>query len=170
MKVRSSSGDRPLLILFCGLPGSGKTTIARQRERETGALRFSTDEWMADLGVDLFDPIRDSVQARLDQRWKELLERGQSVILEDGTWKRAERDRLRQVASELNAVTEIHSFDLAFDELWRRLEIRNANLEHGTAPITRELLADCLLRFEKPDDVELSLFDRSVVHDERWGA
>jgi predicted kinase len=168
--VRSSSGDRPLLILFCGLPGSGKTTIARQRERETGALRFSTDEWMADLGVDLFDPIRDSVQARLDQRWKEMLERGQSVILEDGTWKRAERDRLRQVASELNAVTEIHSFDLAFDELWRRLEIRNANLEHGTAPITRELLADCLLRFEKPDDVELSLFDRSVVHDERWGA
>ena len=170
MNVRSSSGDRPLLILFCGLPGSGKTTIARQRERETGALRFSTDEWMADLGVDLFDPIRDSVQARLDQRWKELLERGQSVILEDGTWKRAERDRLRQVASELNAVTEIHSFDLAFDELWRRLEIRNANLEHGTAPITRELLADCLLRFEKPDGVELSLFDRSVVHDERWGA
>ena len=112
MDVRSSSGQRPLLILFCGLPGSGKTTIARQRERETGAIRFSTDEWMADLGIDLFDPIRDSLQARLDRLWKELLERGQSVILEDGTWKRAERDRLRQVASELNAVTEIHCFDL----------------------------------------------------------
>jgi predicted kinase len=170
MDMTSSSGQRPLLILFCGLPGSGKTTIARQRQRETGALRFSTDEWMADLGVDLFDPIRDSVQARVDQRWKELLERGQSVILEDGPWKRVERDRLREVASELDAVTEIHSFDLALDELWRRLEIRNANLEHGTAQMTRELLEDCLLRFEKPDDAELSLFDRSVVHDERWGA
>jgi len=170
MDATSSAGQRPLLILFCGLPGSGKTTIARQRERETGALRFSTDEWMADLGVDLFDPIRDSVQARLDQRWKELLERGQSVILEDGTWKRAERDRLRDVASELNGVTEIHSFDFAVDELWRRLEVRNANLERGTAPISRELLEDCLLRFEKPDDAELSLFDRSVVHDERWDA
>ncbi len=168
MNVTSSSGDRPLLILFCGLPGSGKTSIARQRERETGALRFSTDEWMADLGVDLFDPIRDSVQARLDQRWKDLLERGQSVILEDGTWKRAERDRLRGVASEMHAITEIHCFDLSVHELWRRLEIRNGNLEHGTAPITRELLEDCLLRFEKPDDAELSLFDRSVVHDERW--
>ena len=170
MNVRSSSGHRPLLILFCGLPGSGKTTIARQRERETGALRFSTDEWMADLGVDLFDPIRDSVQARLDQRWKEMLERGQSVILEDGTWKRAERDRLRQRRERVERRHRDSLLRLAFDELWRRLEIRNANLEHGTAPITRELLADCLLRFEKPDDVELSLFDRSVVHDERWGA
>ena len=93
---------------------------------------------------------------------------GQSVILEDGTWKRAERDRLRGVASEMHAITEIHCFDLSVHELWRRLEIRNGNLEHGTAPITRELLEDCLLRFEKPDDAELSLFDRSVVHDERW--
>ena len=169
MDVRNSSGDRPLLILFCGLPGSGKTTIARQRERETGAIRFSTDEWMADLGVDFFDPIRDSLQARLDRLWKQLLESGQSVILEDGTWQRAERDRLRHVASELNAVTEIHSFDLALDELWRRLEIRNAHPGYGTAPISRELLEACLIRLEKPGDAELSLFDRSVVHDERWG-
>jgi predicted kinase len=167
MNVRNSAGQQPLLILFCGLPGSGKTTIARQRERETGAIRFSTDEWMADLGVDFFDPIRDSLQARLDQLWKELLERDQSVILEDGTWKRAERDLLRQVASERNAVTEIHYFDLAFDELWRRLVIRNAHPEYGTAPITRELLEECLIRLERPDDAELSLFDRSVVHDER---
>ena len=164
MDLRSDPGQRPLLILFCGLPGSGKTTIARQREQETGAIRFSTDEWMADLGVDYFDQIRDSLQARLDQLWKQLLERGQSVILEDGTWKREERDRLRQVASELNAVTEIHYFDVAFDELWRRLEIRNANPAYGKVPISRALLEESRLRLERPDDAELSLFDRRVVH------
>jgi len=119
---------------------------------------------MADLGVDYFDQIRDSLQARLDRLWKELLERGQSVILEDGTWKREERDRLRQLASELDAATEIHYFDVAFDELWRRLEIRNANPSHGTVPIPRKLLEECRLRLERPDDAELSLFDRRVVH------
>ena len=119
---------------------------------------------MADLGIDYFDQVRDSLQARLDQLWKQLVERGQSVILEDGTWKREERDRLRQLARELGAVSEIHYFDVAVDELWRRLEIRNANPTYGTVPISRELLEDCRLRLERPDDAELSLFDRRVVH------
>ncbi|GAA1970947.1 hypothetical protein GCM10009776_37420 [Microbacterium deminutum] len=119
---------------------------------------------MADLGVDFFDRIRDRVQARLDQLSKELLDRGQSVILEDGTWKREERDRLRRLAIELHAVTEIHYFDVAFDDLWRRLEIRNANPTYGAVPITTELLEECWLRLERPDDAELALFHRTVVH------
>jgi len=155
---------RPALILFCGLPGSGKTTVARERERETGAIRFSTDEWMADLGLDYFDDLRDGVQARLDTLWKELLRHGQSVILEDGTWKRTERDELRRVARESNATTELHYFDVAFDELWRRLEIRNLRAPYGTAPITRDLLLECVSRLQRPDDAELSLFDRCIAY------
>ena len=46
---------RPNLILVCGLPGSGKTTIARRLEQETGAIRLNIDEWVAALGVDFFD-------------------------------------------------------------------------------------------------------------------
>jgi predicted kinase len=44
-----------ILYLVCGLPGAGKTTFAKQLELETGALRLCPDEWMAVLGVDLFD-------------------------------------------------------------------------------------------------------------------
>ena len=164
MDLKDNTAERPVLILFCGLPGSGKTTVARERERETGAIRFSTDEWMADLGVDYFDEMRDGLQRRLDGLWKELLEHGQSVILEDGTWKREERDGLRQVAKRLNAVTEIHYFDIPFDELWRRLEVRNVNPTYGAVPISRELLEECRPRFQRPDDAELSLFDRCIVH------
>ena len=164
MDLGHNAVDTPVLILFCGLPGSGKTTLARERERETGAIRFSTDEWMADLGVDYFDEMRDRLQMRLDELWKALLERGQSVILEDGTWKRDERDALRRIAKRLNATTEIHYFDIPFDELWRRLRTRNASPSYGTAPITREILEECWGRIERPDEAELSLFDRCVVH------
>lgn len=164
MDAKDETAGRPRLILFCGLPGSGKTTVARERERETGAVRFSTDEWMADLGLDYFDASRDHLQARLDRLWRQLLGLGVSVILEDGTWKRAERDDLRRVATELGAATELHYFDIPLDELRRRLKLRNATPAHGIVPISEEVLEESLRRFERPDPAELRLFDRSVVH------
>jgi predicted kinase len=164
MNLNKSTVQRPLLALFCGLPGSGKTTLARERARETGAIRFSTDEWMADLGVDVFDAMRDNLQHRLDKLWRELLAHRQSVVLEDGTWRREERDEIRRIAVVLNATTELHCFDIPFDELWRRLEIRNSSAPWGTAPMTRELLDDSRQRFETPDTAELELFDRVIMH------
>ncbi|WP_089916515.1 AAA family ATPase [Leifsonia sp. 21MFCrub1.1] len=160
---------RPVLILYCALPGAGKTTAARERERETGAIRFSpirfsTDEWMAELGLDYFDPLRDRVQARLDRLWRQLLERGLSVILEDGSWTRTERDELRRAARRSGAITELHVFDIPVEELWRRLERRNERPGRGEVPITRELLDESVQRFEAPDAAELALFDRCIVH------
>lgn len=150
---------------MCGLPGAGKTTLARRIEHETGAVRFSTDEWMADLGLDLYDQRREQVQSRLDVLWKQLAVRGLSVILEDGTWKRGERDALRRVASDLGATTVLHHFDIGLDELWRRLERRNADAPFGVALITKDVLIDCWSsRLERPDPAELALFDHHVVH------
>ncbi len=37
---------RPTLHLTVGLPGVGKTTLARKISHEDEAVRFSSDEWM----------------------------------------------------------------------------------------------------------------------------
>jgi len=41
------------LVILCGLPGSGKTTLARQLEGVMPALRLSADDWMNELSINL---------------------------------------------------------------------------------------------------------------------
>lgn len=45
----------PTLHLICGLPGSGKTTLAKQLEHDPPALRLAPDEWMARIVGDGYD-------------------------------------------------------------------------------------------------------------------
>jgi hypothetical protein len=165
MGCTNNNNQRPVLITFCGLPGSGKTTIAKEVEKTTGAVRLNVDEWVAALGADFWDDaFRHKLHAQLYEHGLTLLKLGQSIIVEDGLWTRDERERLREVAHKLGAAIEIHYFDVPFDELWRRLEARNALGAFGTVPITKELLQACLPRFQPPDEAELALFDRYVVY------
>lgn len=165
MGFTNYNDQRPLLITFCGLPGSGKTTTAKRLEKETGAVRLNTDEWMAALDIDFFDEVfREKLQARLYEHGKELLRHGQSIIVEDGHWSRKERDTQREDARKLGAILELHYFDLTFDELWRRLDGRNVTGAYGTVPITKKQLREYWPMFQRPDEAELALFDRYIVH------
>ncbi|HEY2914145.1 MAG TPA: AAA family ATPase [Candidatus Angelobacter sp.] len=73
----------PRLIIICGLPGSGKTTLAKRLETKLHAVRFSPDEWLEALALDLYDEERrgriESLQWKLTQ---ELLSLGLRVIIE----------------------------------------------------------------------------------------
>jgi hypothetical protein len=163
--VGAKNAEQPVLIAVCGLPGSGKTALAKEIEESTGAVRINTDEWVADLGVDFFnDDFRNKLQVRLYLLGIRLLELGKSIILEDGLWTRDERDTHRKVAGDLGATIHLHYLDIPLDELWRRLEVRNAIGRHGVVPISRELLDESWIKFEPPDETELSLFDRYFVY------
>ena len=52
MKTPNSSAR---LIIVCGLPGSGKTTHARQLQVGLCAIRLCPDEWMDALSLDIWD-------------------------------------------------------------------------------------------------------------------
>ena len=144
------------LIIICGLPGSGKTTLSRQLAATRQAFRLSPDEWMATLGVNLW---ASDVRARVEVlQWdvaQDLLRLGNTVIIEWGTWGREERAALRDGARQLGAAVELHYLDVPVDELWRRVQERNLE----DPPIERPTLEQWAESFEVPDAEELSLFD-----------
>jgi broad-specificity NMP kinase len=71
----------PTLILFCGLPGAGKTTLARRLEAAGGSVRICTDDWQAELGVPHEDTgFHGRLQLLLDRHALTLLEHGTDVI------------------------------------------------------------------------------------------
>lgn len=154
----------PRLILICGLPGSGKTTLAKQLAPAVSAVRFCPDEWKHDLGIDYYDePMRVRLEQRLWRLAQELLALGQSVILENGFWAREERDELRLAARELGVAAELHYLEAPVEELWQRLEIRNERAVPGTVPIGRADLDKWSQQFEAPDADELALFNNPAT-------
>lgn len=152
----------PTLHLTCGLPGSGKTTLARRLAAERDAQRLTKDEWVLALGGDLYDDeLRDRVEAQLTELAFALLAAGRSCVLDFGLWSREERDALRLRARALGVRVELHVLDVEPDELARRVAQRYADAPHTTAAIGAEQLAAWASSFEAPDDAERRLFDES---------
>lgn len=146
-----------LLFLLCGLPGAGKTTLARRLERERGALRLTPDEWMDQLGIDLFDePRRNAIESLQWEVAARALALGINVILDWGFWSRAERDDFRRRAARLGADAEIAFLDVPLDQLLRRLEARNAELPRATARIDATQLDAYCRVFQPPTSDELA--------------
>jgi predicted kinase len=155
---RSASGVR--LILTCGLPGAGKTSVAAQLAADRSALRLTKDEWLWALGTTPWDQVaRERVEHELWHLAQELLRLGVSVVLDFGLWSRAERDELRSAARSLGVGVELHYLDVPADELWRRIEARNSAPPWDSHPIRRADLDGWRRVFQAPDAAELALFD-----------
>jgi predicted kinase len=145
---------------MCGLPCSGKTTLAKQIERERRALRLTPDEWIArlfgaDIAGEALDAARDPVEAALWELAARVLALGVDVILDFGFWSRAEREEFRARAAALGAHSEIHFTDAPEQVLLARLAARNAALPPGTFRIDEARLRLWSSLFEPPTADEL---------------
>ncbi len=149
------------LILICGLPGSGKTTLAKQLEFSHSALRLCPDEWIASILADdadtaELDRLRTPVESVQWEVAKRALVLGINVILENGFWSREERMRYRAQAKALGASVELIYLNVERDELWRRLSKRNEELQPGIFFVREDQLDLWLSWFEPPTADEMN--------------
>nr|WP_234443739.1 ATP-binding protein [Streptomyces sp. NRRL B-24484] len=115
-----------------GLPGSGKTRLARALEAQ-GYLRVCPDEEMfrrhGRYGLDFprgsylvrERPILDELGVAVGAS----LRSGTSVVFDHGLWTPAEREEWRAIAHRAGAVPVLVYLPVPHDELWQRIRVRN---------------------------------------------
>jgi predicted kinase len=113
---------------------------------------------MAALGVSVWDA---TMRARVEAlQWtvaKDLLTAVATIVLEWGTWARAERDELREQARALGASVELRFLDVPAGELWRHVAGRAVE----DRPLTQDL-DEWSAVFQRPEPDELALYDAIV--------
>lgn len=146
------------LFLTVGLPGAGKTTLAKRLAQERRMLRLTPDEWMVPLFADgEADGRRDIIEGRMIWTAREALRSGASVILDFGCWSSDERYAIRAIAESAGADFELGY--VALDEEERRARASRRWLEEpgSTFPITDADHDQFVALFQPPTTRELTL-------------
>ncbi|MFI6079327.1 AAA family ATPase [Actinoplanes sp. NPDC051343] len=140
-----------------GLPGSGKTTVAKQIAAERRILRLTPDEWMAPLFQDgEADGRRDILEGRMIWTAHEVLRSGASVVLDFGCWASEERYAIRSIAETAGAAFELRYLSLAEPERRARASLRWREGPESTFPMTDMDHDRFLALFQPPTADELA--------------
>lgn len=154
-----------LHVIF-GPSGAGKTTYAHTFARREKAVAFILDEWMGRLfGPDMPEPLEyDWMMERVgrceSQIWSTaagVLAAGTSVIMDLGLMRKADRDRVREIAEATELPLQFH-FVTADPAIRRarvseRNEIRGENFAIEVTPAMFDFVEGV---FENPDAAELA--------------
>ena len=149
-------GPQATLFVVCGLPGAGKTTLAKQIERSLSAVRMSADDWMTALSINLHaEQQRAGIEALQWELTRRLLSLQQNVVIEWGAWGKSERDVFRTEARALGARVELYYLSAPLQELFARIQQRNME----DPPIEWAEVQKWAGIFEEPTPAEMTLFD-----------
>lgn len=149
---------RGKIIMICGLPGSGKTTLSKKLAEKRKTVRLCPDEWIIKLGSS--DRYTDAKHRGIIEsiQWDlalSLTRQGLNVVLENGYWTKQDRLNYAKSAKSQNLKTELHFLDIPLEELKTRIQKRNKSLPKFSLKVSAKELEHWFSKFETPTLEEL---------------
>jgi predicted kinase len=154
-----SRSRKPVVVLMCGVAGSGKTTYAKRLEAE-GFVRLSIDEevWsrFGRFGVDYAPTEYAEHSAAAEEFLRDgllsLIQDGRDVVVDFSFWQRGHRDLYKRLVEEAGARWRLVYLQVRPAELRRRLDERAIRFDANAAfPTSTDILESYLAGFEEPD-------------------
>lgn len=149
--------NTPLVIMMCGVAGSGKTTFAKQVEKK-GFVRLSIDEeiWAThgrygiDYPMDKIEEFKIAAENKLRKYLVELVQNKQQVVIDFSFWNRKRRDEYKQLIEQTGGKWELIYLKVDPVEVKRRIKIRNEQVDANAFPVSEEILQRYMEGFEVP--------------------
>lgn len=158
--LRSLKPTSGLVVLMCGLAGSGKTTFSKQLELK-GFKRLSIDEevWktFGRFGVDYdaseYPRCLEATRKVMTRSLIEAMGSKRPTVVDSAFWNRASRDEHKALIEEYGCAWKVVYLKADPEVLRRRLAQRSDRFDANAAfPVTDDLLDRFLSSFEEPAD------------------
>lgn len=150
---------KPVAHIVIGFIGSGKTTFARKLETETGAVRFTKDEWMVRLfgnspPKDKFEEYDNRMASLATDMALKCLKSGIDVIIDEGFWAKEQREEIREKVENVGAIPKFYYLEAPFEIMKSRTLERSENPPVDSFTIDEESFNHYWKFFQPPDKDE----------------
>lgn len=127
-----------MLIVFCGLPATGKTTLAAKLAKKTGATILRTDVIRKEIIMaepKYTEEEKELVYAEMFSRAQKLLSAGKNVILDANFYKKSQRCNAKSIAERAKTKFFLVECVLPEEEVRKRMNLRKAAKDESDANI-----------------------------------
>jgi len=151
--------NKATVYLIAGFIGSGKTTFSKKLESETGALRFTKDEWMIKVfgnnpKADNFAKFDDLLANLATDLALKCAARGVDVIIDDGFWFKKQRDDIIKRINSIGANVKGYYLRCPKGILEKRVLERSKQISDNSFVIDREMFNKYYESFQEPSPDE----------------